>query len=175
MGEIAVEQCIHTIEYFLGCISHTASYLRLWALSLAHAGNFSTLLFWMYGNTNKRESSRIIGGLVDHGLSNRSRRIGRLQFRHVVGCVRTMGRAHRRHSSSHGGLVGISARSSSTLVCLHFTHVSNEKQVNTSSINHCLQNPRVEFQSKFYKGEGYEFMPFSFEEILAQAENPDKI
>ena len=113
--DLAVNQIIETIEYVLGTVSHTASYLRLWALSLAHA--------------------QLAKVFFDITL------LGFIQSGSIFGMI--------------GGFFLLANITLGVLMGMDLLECSL----------HTLRLHWVEFQSKFYKADGYPFSPYSFKYI----------
>jgi len=120
-GELMIHQLIETIEFVLGSISNTASYLRLWALSLAHsqlAGTFLDLILkkFLTKPTNVYVSTPII------------------------------------------------IFTSAGLLCTTFAVLM--VMDTAECFLHTLRLHWVEFQNKFFKGDGLNYAPLSFENRL---------
>uniref|UniRef100_A0A7S0VDC6 V-type proton ATPase subunit a n=1 Tax=Polytomella parva TaxID=51329 RepID=A0A7S0VDC6_9CHLO len=120
-GEIMIHQMIHAIEFILGAVSNTASYLRLWALSLAHS-QLSAVFF-----------DRIL--MMSVTMNN----VVAMFIAFFVFACATL-----------GVLMGMES---------------------LSAFLHALRLHWVEYMNKFYKGDGYKFTPFSFNEL--ENENAD--
>ncbi|XAR59796.1 hypothetical protein NMG60_11015769 [Bertholletia excelsa] len=111
-SEVFVHQMIHSIEFVLGAVSNTASYLRLWALSLAHS-ELSTVFY-----------EKVL--VLAWGYKN------------II--IRFVGLA-------------VFAFASAFILLMMET---------LSAFLHALRLHWVEFQNKFYHGDGYKFKPLSF-------------
>ena len=122
-GEVFIHQVIETIEFVLGAISNTASYLRLWALSLAHSQLtdvfFEKCLGMAIANVRTADMAGLTGGLVMY--------------------------------------IGFAVWLSATFGVLMVME-------SLSAVLHALRLHWVEFQNKYYKGDGVKFVPFSFTE-----------
>lgn len=126
IGEIFVHQFIEVIEFVLGSISNTASYLRLWALSLAHSQLAVVFLTMTMLNP-------VIGG------------------------------------SPIIGMIGFPVWLFSTLGVIMTMDM-------IECFLHTLRLHWVEFQNKFFKGDGYLFDGFevsriAFDELLIKRES----
>lgn len=114
-GELMIHQLIETIEYSLGTVSNTASYLRLWALSLAH-GQLSKVFLTMIFLNDVSAGDYFWIGII----------------RVIVGFIVFM-------FITFGVILGMD-----TMECFL----------------HALRLHWVEFQNKFFKGDGVEYTPF---------------
>ena len=126
-SEAFIHQMIETIEFVLGTVSNTASYLRLWALSLAHSQLAETFMS--------------------------------LTFKPVY------------NITSPGITIGVALLAWPVFWSLTFSFVILVDLL--EAVLHTLRLHWVEFQNKFFKGDGYPFKPFSYEAVLRKVAGSD--
>ena len=197
-GELFIHQAIETIEFVLGSVSNTASYLRLWALSLAHSQLAD--VFWTRALIAQVE----LAGPAEDGSAPSAYAwvfivigfgawtaltVAVLMCMDVLECflhalrlhwvefqVRRRGaRGRRGRAVAGGGCVACvrqlraSAAAAASLPCFP-RRLGAPVRASARSLGPSpLTRPRVPLQNKFFKADGYKFAPFSFVAI-AQAE-----
>jgi len=121
-AEAFIHQMIETIEFVLGTVSNTASYLRLWALSLAHGQLAEVFMNLVFASVFKQKGvpMTIIMGII-FWPAFWSITFGVLMVMDLLECFL-----------------------------------------------HTLRLHWVEFQNKFFKGEGYAFRPYDNKVILGE-------
>ena len=124
--ELFIGQLIEVIEYVLGTVSNTASYLRLWALSLAHTA-----------------------------------------LSHVFIEKTFIGYIQNDHTNIASSVIGVFIYFLVFLFATAFILIFMDAM---ECVLHTLRLHWVEFQNKFYKGDGYLFRPFSFKNIFTNDE-----
>ena len=124
--ELFIGQLIEVIEYVLGTVSNTASYLRLWALSLAHTALSHVFI------------EKTFIGYIQNDQVN------------IVSSV-----------------IGVFIYFLVFLLATAFILIFMDAM---ECVLHTLRLHWVEFQNKFYKGDGYLFEPFSFKNIFNNEE-----
>jgi len=120
-GEVMIHQIIETIEYVLGTVSHTASYLRIWALSLAH----QQLSLVFYSKT------------LQNGMTGTGDPVTTAVLLYFL----------------------FGAWFAATFAVLLMMDV-------LECFLHTLRLHWVEFQSKFYRGDGIKFAPYDIKKIV---------
>ena len=111
-SEILVHQLIEVIEFVLGSVSNTASYLRLWALSLAHSQLAKVFI-----------TMTVLSPVLD--------------------------------GNPIAAMVGFPVFVGATFAVILMMD-------SMECFLHTLRLHWVEFQNKFYKGDGYRYEPFDF-------------
>ena len=125
-GDVFVHSMIETIEFVLGTVSNTASYLRLWALSLAHGVLAEVFMQLVYQQTPIKPYST-----------------GSVSMTVIFGII---------------AWPCLWCATFFILMCMDCLECTL----------HTVRLHWVEFQNKFFKGEGYGFRPYSYESVLKE-------